>query len=102
MFQTLTEMKLNAIGVVAVALMCSSFTLIGSYLIEQILLRPVPELTPILSAVPSASVLECTEGVYSPVQRRCVSQDIFDAEMKRLFSALGIDTAVYDQQTQSE
>ena len=97
MFQTFTEMKLNAIGVVAVALMCSSFTLTGSYFIEQILLTPAPEPTPILSAVPSTSVLECSEGVYSPVQRACVSQDIFDAEMKRLFSALGIDTAIYEQ-----
>lgn len=99
MFQTLTEMKLNAFGVVVVALLCSSFTLIGSHFIEQKILTTAPEPTSILNAVPITSVLECTEGVYSPVQRQCVSQNIFDAEMKRLFSALGINTAIYDQQS---
>lgn len=40
-------------------------------------------------------LINCDEGVYSPVQNKCVSQDIFDQEMMRLYSALGIDVSIY-------
>lgn len=39
--------------------------------------------------------IDCGQQVYSPVQNKCVSQDIFDEEMTTLFSALGIDISIY-------
>ena len=39
-------------------------------------------------------LIDCDDGVYSPVQNKCVSQDIFDQEMMRLYSALGIDVSI--------
>jgi len=56
------------------------------------------EVAPTASALPTmsaTSVLECGQAVYSPVQRKCVSQQVFDEEMKHLFAALGIDAAIY-------
>ena len=53
--------------------------------------------------LPSAtSVLECGENVYSPVQRQCVSKQVFDGEMKRLFAALGIDASIYGADTETK
>ena len=40
-------------------------------------------------------VLDCNQLVYSPVQNKWVSQDVFDEEMIKLFAALGIDTSIY-------
>lgn len=48
-----------------------------------------------MPAMTTESVLECGADVYSPVQRKCVSQQVFDEEMKRLFAALGIDASIY-------
>ena len=49
----------------------------------------------VLPALSANSALECGDEIYSPVQRKCVSKQVFDAEMKRLFAALGIDASVY-------
>lgn len=43
----------------------------------------------------SSTVLDCEVGVYSPVQNKCVSMEVFDREMRRLFSAIGIDASPY-------
>ena len=54
--------------------------------------------TPSMAAMPAMtteSVLECGSDVYSPIQRKCVTHQVFDGEMKRLFAALGIDASVY-------
>jgi len=50
----------------------------------------------------TASVLDCGAEVYSPVQRQCVSQEIFDGEMARLFAALGIDASIYGADTETK
>ncbi|MCP4936180.1 MAG: hypothetical protein GY927_18750 [bacterium] len=43
----------------------------------------------------SRAVLECGERIYSPVQNQCVTRAVFDEEMKRLYAALGIETAAF-------
>jgi len=51
----------------------------------------------IASSNPGSPVLDCDAGVYSPVQNKCVSRAVFDAEMQRLFTALGLDGTLYQQ-----
>lgn len=46
--------------------------------------------------------INCTQGVYSPVQNTCVSQTVFDQEMKNIFTALGLKTDIYHQSEQPE
>lgn len=57
------------------------------------------EIAPTLVKSPAddveTSFVDCGSKVYSPVQRNCVSKEVFDQEMKRLFAALGIDTSIY-------
>lgn len=39
-------------------------------------------------------LVDCADKIYSPVQNKCVSQTVFDQEIVRLYSALGIDVSV--------
>jgi hypothetical protein len=48
-----------------------------------------------LPTLNNTSIIECNQLVYSPIQNKCVSLEVFDGEMKNLFSALGIDTSIY-------
>ena len=70
-------------------------TLTSSYLAPSDKSAPLTAATASLSVASQASVLDCSSGVYSPVQKTCVSREVFDAEMQRLFAALGIDTSAY-------
>lgn len=48
-----------------------------------------------LPTTSTAAAIECGEEIYSPIQRTCVTKEVFDSEMKRLFAALGLDASVY-------
>jgi len=88
--------KTSVAGTILVASIASVLTTLTTHFLlapETPTLFTAPQAT--LSASGQASVLDCPEGVYSPVQRACVSREVFDAEMQRLFSALGIDTSAY-------
>lgn len=88
------KMKVNIWGTLAIAIVASITT---TFALEWI--RFDAPASSALSAsnltTASLSVLDCDEGVYSPVQRKCVLQAVFDAEMNRLFAALGLDTSIY-------
>lgn len=91
----ITSAKANMVGTTLIAACSSMLTVFvmngfnGS--------NDVPPATAMHALPATQSALECGAKVYSPVQRQCVSQEIFDGEMKRLFAALGIDTSIYDQ-----
>lgn len=59
-------------------------------------------LTPTAAGNLDGAILECEAEVYSPVQNRCVPQDVFDAEMQRLLTALGLDGSLYQQHTSTK
>lgn len=42
-----------------------------------------------------ASIMDCGEYVFSPIQKNCVKREVFDAEMNKLFAALGLDIKPY-------
>lgn len=90
-------LKVNMLACVAIAVLASLVTSFTSQLLvskpasDQVIAAQVP-----MAPAGPVSVLNCPEGVYSPVQRTCVSQETFDAEMQRLFAALGINTSAYD------
>jgi len=92
----LIALRTNLVGTVLVSLLASSATLIGSHLLTLGPASHADQYAGPVSNVPSgSSLLDCDEGIYSPVQRECVSQEVFDGEMERLFAALGIDTTLY-------
>ncbi len=94
--RNLLEYKINVVGTVVISIVASATTLLLANTVDS-LFAPAQITT---STAPvtarTTSVVECEDGLYSPVQRACVSKEIFDAEMQRLFSALGIDTSAYD------
>lgn len=95
-FSNIISFKANVVGTVMIASVASVLTtLTSSYLISSDKSVPLTAATASLSAASQRSVLDCGIGVYSPVQKTCVSREIFDAEMQRLFTALGIDTTAY-------
>ena len=95
----LIALKVNCLGVVIICAMTSFITVL---LVQFPFFRSI-EITgavpnnPQVESLVGISVLECANGVYSPVQRKCVEQTVFDEEMKRLFSALGLDTQIYQR-----
>lgn len=73
---------------------------VTAYAVVQINSQLAANSTDIMSnSVQSAqlppSTIDCEQLVYSPVQNKCVTAEIFDQEMARLFSALGIDSSIY-------
>lgn len=91
--------KTNVLGTMAIAVIASLSTVLFSNWISQDQLGP-QDGSPshvFSTPMPAGNALDCDQGVYSPVQRACVDQAIFDGEMKRLFAALGIDTSIYQQ-----
>jgi hypothetical protein len=88
--------KTNIIGTVIIALIASVMTtLTSSYLVSSDKSVPLAAATASLSVASQTSVLDCGSEIYSPVQKTCVSREIFEAEMQRLFTALGIATTAY-------
>ncbi len=97
--QKLINLKTNVLGVLSIAVLSSLATVLFTQLLEGQFLTPIEQ--PAQSAsIPMApsGIMECKKGVYSPVQRLCVDQATFDAEMKRLFTALGLDSKAYEKQ----
>jgi len=98
LFKKIASVKTNLLTTVFVASLSAVITLYVSNWISQ------DEHAPMISnlaiqqpKINGKNLLDCNDGTYSPVQRRCVDQDVFDAEMKRLFLALGLDTTAYEQ-----
>ena len=99
-FNQLIALRVNFLGVVII---CALTSFITVSLVNLPFFRSVED----SGVVPNSrqaenligkSVLDCTSGVYSPVQHKCVPQMVFDEEMQRLFSALGLDTQIYQRQ----
>lgn len=95
--RSLLQAKTNILGVLFIALISSAATVYFSHLLDT----PRSENFAITGnplarfQADSRAVLECGENIYSPVQNRCVTRTVFDEEMKRLYAALGIKTAVF-------
>lgn len=95
-FSNIISFKTNVVGTVMIASVASVLTtLTSSYLIAPDKSAPITAATTSLSVASQTSVLDCGSEIYSPVQKTCVSREIFEAEMQRLFIALGIDTTAY-------
>jgi hypothetical protein len=93
--KNLFNIKLNMLGTLVIVVLASVTTVIADKWIEAPqFASSAPSL---LTAPQAATPLICAKGVYSPVQKTCVDQATFDAEMKRLFAALGLDTSIYEQ-----
>ncbi len=58
---------------------------------------PIPLAPTAALIAPGSQPIQCGAQVYSPVQNSCVDQSVFDDEMKRLFTALGIDPSIYQR-----
>ena len=97
--QKLIDVKTNILGVVSIALLSSLATVLFTNCLEGQIFNSIeqPAQTASIALAPSG-ILNCKKGVYSPVQRLCVDQATFDAEMKRLFVALGLNSKVYEKQ----
>lgn len=97
--QKLINLKTNILGVVSIALLSSLATVFFINLLEGQFQASIeqPAQSTALALAPTG-ILDCEKGVYSPVQRLCVDQAIFDAEMKRLFAALGLNSKAYEKQ----
>ena len=92
MLDRLLNARINIIGTIFVSILASATTVLVSNLVPALVQKPQP-IAPIATA---SSVTDCDQGIYSPIQRICVEQEVFDAEMKRLFAALGIETSAYN------
>lgn len=92
----LMTIKTNVMGAISIAFLSSILTvLINDWIDDQgSELNPADQI--IFSLAGTPDILNCDKGVYSPVQRRCVDQAVFDTEMKQLYSALGLDASVFD------
>lgn len=88
--------KTNIVGTVIIASVASVLTtLASSFFISSDKSGPLTAAPASHSVTSQASVLDCGSEIYSPVQKTCVSREVFDEEMQRLFAALGIDTRAY-------
>ena len=96
----LLTLKTNVLGTAVIAIFSSAATVLFTQWVLQpdvLVAQPtMPPAQPSLSQLAAgADPMACGAQVYSPVQRRCVNQKTFDAEMKRLFAALGLDAGIY-------
>ena len=97
--QKLINLKTNIFGVVSIALLSSLATVFFTNYLDGQYLNSIEQTAQTGSiALAPSGILDCNKGVYSPVQRLCVDQATFDAEMKRLFVALGLNSKVYEKQ----
>ena len=91
----LANIKINLIAALAISLVSSLATVAASGFVFAPTERSESAAMPLVTS--GQSVVDCDVGVYSPVQKTCVSKEQFNLEMKRLFAALGIDTSIYEQ-----
>ena len=97
--QKLITLKANFLGVLSISVLSSLATVFFTNFIGNEFpsaIEQAAHLEPM--AMAPSGILDCEKGVYSPVQRLCVDQATFDAEMKRLFAALGLNTKAYENQ----
>lgn len=99
MMNRILAVRTNLVGTVLISILASTVTVVVSQYFSSQNATSNPSTSPITSA---QSIVDCYRGVYSPVQNKCVDQNVFDAEMKRLFAALGIDTSIYNLETSSD
>lgn len=97
---TLLTLKTNIVGTAAVAVLSSVTTVLVSHWVAGAPVGDPVAVVPstVLPAAPGGTgsvALACGDLIYSPVQRTCVDQQTFDAEMKRLFAALGLNAGIY-------
>lgn len=93
MLSRLLSIKTNLIGTALTSVFASFVTVLVTNALSvqsSHTAQPVPVIASANTAI------DCETGVYSPVQNKCVDQEKFDAEMKRLFAALGIDNSIYN------
>ena len=97
--QKLINLKTNILGVISIALLSSLATVFFTNFLSGQFPSSIeqPAQSSSIALTPSG-ILDCEKGVYSPVQRLCVDQATFDAEMKRLFAALGLNSEAYEKQ----
>ena len=103
----LLTLKTNVIGAAAIAIFSSAATVLFTQWVLQpggLMAQPItpPAQLSLSQLAAGADPLACSAQIYSPVQRRCVDQQIFDAEMKRLFAALGLDAGIYQSGTSED
>ncbi len=97
---TLLTLKTNVFGTLAIAIASSAGTVLFSQWLSQTPSSAVQATVPpvqmsVAGHASAEDIMACGQNVYSPVQRRCVDQQTFDIEMQRLFTALGLDSAIY-------
>lgn len=92
--QKVLNMKINLVATIAISILASASTIVISQALDPLFVSSASETSQPL-AVTTSNVTNCETGVYSPVQNTCVSKEVFDNEMQRLFAALGIDTSIY-------
>lgn len=97
-------MKINVIATLAITAVSSATTLFLAINLGFIVPDNTIQTLSLSEAVTGIkpNITQCETGVYSPVQNRCVSQQIFDAEMQRLLAALGLDGSIYQQQSSTK
>ena len=96
----LLTLKTNVLGTAVIAIFSSAATvLFTQWVLQPDVLVAQPKTPPaqlfLSQLAAGADPMDCGREVYSPVQRRCVDQKVFDAEMKHLFAALGLDARIY-------
>lgn len=92
---SLLNFKANIVGTAFVAILSTSITILAYEIIIKDEVGVSLPLTEASKPALGTTVLDCDEGLYSPIQKTCVSQTVFDLEMKKLFTALGIDASPY-------
>lgn len=101
-----TDIKLSLLPIIRIAASTSLVVTLATLSIAGHLkgdaVTPLTSLD-FLSSISKAGqrVVECGKQTYSPVQNICVDQHIFEQEMRLLFSALGINTKIYDRSNQN-
>jgi hypothetical protein len=103
-FNKILAKQINMVGVIFISVMSSIFTV---FVANGLSFLPPPNplattdiqepLDKVLLSKKPATMTHCGEFLFSPIQKKCVPKDVFDAEMNRLFAALGLDTKPYQR-----
>lgn len=95
------SIRTNVFGALAIAVASSFATVAFGNWMKPQPSRSIATQPAFSPTATTPNILECDRGTYSPVQRRCVDQAVFDGEMKRLFEALGLNANAYQQRRQA-
>lgn len=103
------EWQANMFSAFLVALVTSVLTILISTVIDRKFVLGKPALGNVVFGLSqnatskpglrslSGEVMQCGDQLYSPIQKTCVDRSVFNAEMIRLYSALGLNTAPFQQ-----